>query len=645
MEAEKVFCKDMSLFSKDNKSNGQTQSQFKTKVSKNMNKVINKYNIEEKEVRRDTRGRYKDQSDGLNNEKNRDYSFRKLSEPLLVMMLNCFIEKNSKKENKQKLLLNKYIHHKDYALNQIANLPKDVIMKIKDSAIYEYDYELSKFLELFFEKIDEILNLIIVPNVFLDEISGNILSNLNDIINSIKATVATHDIKKIPIDTINMYFKKFKDKGIPDEITQPYKDYLYSEIQKTNLYKLYNNFDKYNNLDKLVKEEFLRLNNLTEKIYIQFQEDKKLNPNSIFVENSKEPLIDYSGHYKLDKFSTRSDLLFILKTSDLTNELLSSLEPQTASKENIESLLNETSIRKYSLKNFISIYKQEAYDKFKIFLDQNKYCTKVQIYSEYERITEDLCKNIKLAENATANKIYLANKSVGKPVFDRAKNIIDTIYKYILDPQTLDINLENYELTLNMLESLKDLITNKVIPKKFKISDSSLTILYNLIISNTINKDLLPNDVLKLLEQLLIYERILNPNLKSITVTSDSLALMSLLNNKYIEKIKIDYRNNKINKIDVYLLILSNKNIIDNILNLINLKDLQIIYSNQEVFNLYDKVEIDLNKIFHKDLGYPMSFLTSNNNFQYDFYDFCKIKHLSTKFKKPSYYSQLIQPI
>ena len=596
MTVEKIFYRDLNLFYENNKNMKLKKSQFLDKIYNNIDNLINIYPFLEYE---DIKRNLNDGEFDFNNAKTRNFSLKKLSDPLFIMMINCVVKNNKKNKNAklENFSLKSYMDYKKFTIEEIENLPNDLSIKLKDSAIYEYDYELTNFLELFFDKINEILDLVMLQNSKLHYISGDILSQLNNIINSIK--------KILEMEKIGLDFTDNKNLlNIPTMQNAIVNTYINNNF---NLIDFYNNFKKYPDLDILVAEEFLKSNNLNEKIYNQFLQDKEQHPDIVsIVENEKNnisyPVIDYPEHYKLDIFSERTELLTILSPTDLKKELLSSLKPKLYREIYIQNLLKPEKLKTNNLTDFISIYKQDAFNKFKTFLDENKSCKNTEIYSKYEEIINKLCKNIKLVEKAFDNKLYLADKSVTKEIFNNNKTIIDILYKFIINPQII----KNYDIKFILIKNLRDLIYDKHILRNYKIKQCVLNELYDLVHSTDFNKikdidnyiirkNLLSDDLIDLLNKLITCEYYLNSNYKFDKITYSSFLILKLLEGNYIHTLQNKFSNKEITNIDLYLLLWSNKNLLDKILITTDTTDIN--YKFNKTFNLYSNAKINLKEI------------------------------------------------
>lgn len=421
MEAEKIFCKTSNKFCKDN--NIDTN-----KFYNNMENLIKYYNLDLVNLKTGIRKNNKTRSKG--SVKNRDYSIRKLTEPILATMINSITENSIKNKNSniENFSLANFINYTNTTLNEISNLPDDIYVKIIDSISYEYNYELSQFIEIFFDKINELLSLVILPNAMFSKISCHVLSNLNSIIGEIKTIIA--------LESSLFSSEEF-------EISKPYK-----------------NLSEYPNLDILIKKEFKENLSINEKIYNNFIDDKKINP-KIYNSKPNKPVIKNEPFYNLDENATRSDLFKLLKKDDLIQILTDSLKPQIHTMEHIDTLIYKDDPKIYTLNDFISIYKKIAYDKFKTTLTNNyESYTNEAIYSEYIKVSEELLKKIDLSKKAISNKLYLASV-LYKKNFEEAREILSILHKYTLDSNIKYEDLKNYKLSSKQNKILESLFCDK----------------------------------------------------------------------------------------------------------------------------------------------------------------------------------------
>lgn len=641
----KIFYKDQDLFYKDNKKKNESKKQFQYRVYNNIDNIKETYHLKENDFKKDIRIL-----------ENQDYSYKKISEPLFVMMLNSIV-KNSVKNgntNRENFSLKKYVEYKKHTLKEVSNLPDDIAIKIKDSSVYDYDYEFTKFIDKFFAKIDEILNLIIVPNTMFSTISNNILTDLNLIIDRIKYIlnlekeirmldcIKNDDYKKLTgysaedfekslkslnfekirgIMNLSSYAEFIEFMNLPSDIKYRkflniYSKGLYQYVinmanEDLELSNLYNNFEKYKSIDIIVGEEFSRLNELSDTIYDKFNFDEyNNNPNNI----------------KLDMFSTRDEILCLLDKEDLKNELLSSLEPKIYSKKYIKYLLINGDPTKYSLKEFISIYKKISYDKFKLYLDDNKDCSNTDMYSEYKNIMNELDKKINLSEKSISTKINLASESFGKDVFYSFKNILLGLYKCILNSnypiKANNITKEFISYTFSLIKSKAPFKNNYYYICGYKISQDSYRKIGDLIASEMkspkIERNVLPEDVLNFFDALVLCYSILNSLNQDIT-DNNLLAFVNALNSKKVKEIRDEYEKKEISNIDMYLLISSNEKLVHEILSYINLEKTNYEIKNKKTFNLYETARINLNEIDRVGYDITSEDFLKNSDFKFIF--------------------------
>lgn len=426
MEAEKIFCKNLSKFCEDNDIN-------KNSFYKNIETLLDIYDDTDNNqfinfIKKDPR------KDNPNLTRNKDYRIKKLPEPLLALMIKCTLKnkqkkitkkksKNTKEENieleKNKMkklknfLLNDFINYNKFTVDEIQKLPKDLSTQIIDTPTYEFYSIITEFLPVFLDKVEYILDLILSfeVNIKKDTVCS-ILCKLNDI-----------------IELLHNDYNEFNESKDTDE---KLKDYEFISNNST--------------LDKVIALKFEETNNLSDYLHDEFINDKKNNPS---IYSIKKNVINYPDHYYLDSKSKREDLFMIQKKdfyidknfsicNDSIPENIVALFEHKKPVQYIQDLLMSSYPQKFSLRDFISIYKDDSFDQVYCLSDFNL------IYSD---ILDDLYKNINLAENFISKQIYFSS-ILTTFEFRNFNKMLEILYNKIINPNQLD--------SLNCINELLD---------------------------------------------------------------------------------------------------------------------------------------------------------------------------------------------
>ncbi|WP_368242501.1 hypothetical protein [Intestinibacter bartlettii] len=447
MEAEKIFCKNLDQFSKDNDIS-------KNKFYRNIENVISYYGIKKEYIKRDPREIDSNKSGSI---RNKDYRIRKLSEPLLTLMIECIIKNKLKNKNSnfEKFSLKSFLDYTEFTLDEIEKLPTDISMQIMDSQAYQSNYLTTKYITIFLDKIEEILNIIFSLNTALKTSTiCDIISYLNTIIDLLNYDYNEKNKLEEAKSKEKKRIEAF-DKGIIlPNIENGFKE---DSIENLKIIeeKIKTNENFLNNplLDDIVKLEFNRLNKLQNDMHSKLKTDINNNP-KIYINKKTDYFIDYPEHYYLDKTSKRKDLFLILENESFLSDIfVSSLKPDKP-REYIEFLHN-TSPDQYSLIDFIDIYKQDAYNQLEFLENKYKnlsftvkgYLKQIRmqnINNTYFDILDVFSNKVSLAKKYISNLLLYSSKMTYVE-FLQFKKIMSFLYEKIYNKKNFNENIYVYQ--------------------------------------------------------------------------------------------------------------------------------------------------------------------------------------------------------